>query len=79
MLFPKKQGLEGQGFPNCHGFSGDIRGPTQKGLGGLFVDVGAPPTGEKLRKPSAMESSVKESISLSQVPPPQPESHARGQ
>ena len=42
------------------------------------VDVVAPPAIENMCKPASMES-AEENISLSQVPPPQPGSHARGQ
>ena len=47
------------------------------GYRGLFVDAGAPPALENMRKPT-LESTEK-NIFLSQVPPPQPGSHARGQ
>ena len=63
------------------GFSWPFRVPTKTKLAGFrvfFVDVGAPPAIENMRKQTALESS-EENVFLSQVPPPQPGSHARGQ
>ena len=39
------------------------------GCRGLFVDVGAPPAIENMRKPTALDS-TEENILLNQVPPP---------
>ena len=45
---------------------------------GIFVDVGAPPPMEQIRKPTALKN-AEENCFLSQVPSPQPDSHVREQ
>ena len=62
-------------WPVFVGFSWDFVDPPKTklvaksgGFRGLFVDVGAPPAIENMRKPTALESTEK-NIFLSQVPP----------